>query len=564
MIAYLDGNIIQNPSDTLKNPSIVLRKQTETGEIGFSFTGDLVFSGDQYDYLYQKLVTDINALENKVTLKFVNDCCATPQEYEFSITHKGLKWCENECELNAAAIEKTDADDMLTCLKNTLIWDDYAGFKSKQHPRMSYCNELRPNWMHDVLLILGIATATSILVFVPVIASLILLFNTINAVINWINANLGTSFSNLTFNGQTQIDVNTLTNYYNLLLSVIVGCGRKHPSPLVRDYAINVCGKCGINFKSSILNNSASPYYNTVYVNAPIHKGVLEGDIVTYWLDDNKPLLNGTKFFDELKQIFNADYRIQGTDLIFERKDFFIPITPWLDLTTYTRVNRICWQWSTKQRFSYGSFYYQKDGINWVGSEARNRWGDIVEWNNPYTPLQKGPLEPLIPYAACRFRDDGIDRDVLTSYEWLPSIGNVIKNYKNVMIMNSHNCFTPMLLIWDPNSGVQNGKVDPTAYYFPGYYDSAGNPVGANQFYNYPFWFDETSPGNLYDNFWKIEDPRTSGYQGKDFTAEIQFDCALLDLIDLDGQVITKEGIGKVNEISVNFGTNTMTITGTV
>lgn len=563
MIAYLDTILIKNPAETLQNPSITLRKQTETGEIGFSFTGDLVFTGTEYDYLYSKLVTDANALDNKVVLKFVNDCCGTPQIYQFYISHKGLKWCEGKCELNAVAVEKTQADDLLTCLKNTLIWDDYAGFKSKKHPRMSYCNELRPNWMHDAFLILSIATYTSLLIWLPIIASLVIAFNALNSLISWSNSNLNTNFNTVSIGGQTNIDLNDLQNYNNLLLSAIIGCGRKHPSPLVRDYAINVCGKCGLNFKSSILNNSSSAYFNTVYVNAPIHKGTLETDTTTYWIEDNKPLLNGTKFFDELKGIFNADWKIQGTDLVFERRDYFIPTTPWIDLTTYKKVNQVCWNWSEKTRYSYASFYYQKDGVNWVGGEVRSRWGDIVEWNNPYSTLQKGAFEPLIPYAACRFRDDGIDRDVLTFYEFLPIIGPKLKNYKNVMIMNSHHSYTPMLLIWDGKS-VDNGKVDPTQYYFSGFTDADGNTVGLNQFYNYPFWFNENFPGNLYDNFWSIDDPRKSGYQGKDFTAEIIFDCDVLDAIDLDGQILTSEGIGKAKEISINFATNTLTISGTV
>jgi len=559
MIAYIDNIEVKLPDARLKNPSFVQRRQDETGEKAFSFTGDIDFYGEDYDYLYAKLVSDPNAIKNEVVLKFVNDCCGTPQEYEFTITHESLKWCEGECKLTAAAIERSLTEKKMTCLKNTLIYDDYAGFKSKQHPRIAYCNELRPNWMHDVMILLALATATSLHVWIPLIASLVGIFNLINVVINWMNSNLGTSFGGVTLNGQTSIGIGDIQNYWNLLLSSIVGCGRKHPSPLVRDYANNVCTKCGLTFKSSIYTNPSSDYFNTVYFNAPVDKGTLATDNTTYWLDDNKPLRNGKQFFDEIKLPFNAEWRIVGNDLILERRDYFVPKTPFIDLTTSTLVRSVCWSWSRKTRYSYASFYYQKDGINWVGSEAVTRWGDTVEWNSPYSDLQKGEYLPLIPFAAARFRDDGIDRDVLSAYKNFPLIGPIIQQYDGAMLMNSHHCFTPMLLIWDGNS-VSNAKVSGSNNYYAGF-----PGVGLNQFFNYPMWFNANFPNNLYDRFWAIEDPRTSSFKGKDFEAEFALTCELLDALDIEGQIITSEGISqKINQISINFATNTVVITGTV
>lgn len=563
MLAYLDGNPVAYPNETLTKPNLILRKQDETGDKAYSLTGNLVFTGSDYDYIYAQLKTSATALDNKVELKLVNDCCGTPQVYKFFIQAKTLRWCEGSCELQAGTTENTLAQDQLTCLKNTLIWDDYAGFKSKQHPRFAYCNELRPNWKHDVLLILAVATATSILVFLPLIATVVIVFNIVNSVINWLNSNLGTSFNNITILGQVNISMNDLQGYFNLLTSFIIGCGRKHPSPLVRDYADNVCGKCGITFQSSIFKNSASAYHNTCYFNAPIHKGTLETDTTTYWIDENKPIKSGFQFFDDIASIVNGKWEIVGGNLILERKDYFVPKTPFIDLTDTTKypsdkVN-ICWKWSSKTRYSYANFEYQKDAVNWVGGEAGSRWNDIVEWNNPYSALQKGELKPLFPFTSCRFRDDGIDRDVLSFYKSFPTIGPMIKNYDNVLIMNSHTCYQPMLLIWDPATGVQNAKVDPGAYYFPGY-----PGVALNQFYNYPFWFAEGYTGNLYSNFWYIENPKLSGYQGFEYEAEIMFDCDLLDALDLDGVVKTVEGDGKVTQININFKENKLTISGTV
>jgi hypothetical protein len=68
----------------------------------------------------------------------------------------------------------------------------------------------------------------------------------------------------------------------------------------------------------------------------------------------------------------------------------------------------------------------------------------------------------------------------------------------------------------------------------------------------------------MYDRFWFNENPRESVFQGFDFTAELNFDCALLNVMDLDGTVNTSRGGGKISSIQLDFKTNLMTIKGTV
>ena len=571
MIYYLDNIPVAYTTDTLLNAKFTLRKVTETGDRAVSFTGDLTFTGKDAAYLKAMLVDDPNALENKVVFKAVDDCCDPARVYEFYITHKTLHWCDDTCDVTASADEKSISDDQYTCLQNTMIWDNYAGFKNRVHPRMAYCNELRPNWLHDVLIILIMATWTSFLTIGPVlivIATIIVIINAvisvINIVINALNS-LGASIGNM---NQIDLDNDPTTNAYTefdnwikKLLNSSFGCGRKHPSPLVRDYIENVCTKCGLSFVSSIYNDPSSEYYWAVYVNAPINKGTEENDINTYWIEENQPIKSGLQFLQDLMPVHNAKFEISNSVLTFERRDFFVPKSPFLDLTTIDPeeiTNGICWNWSSRTRYSYASFYYQKDSINWVGGEAIARWGDVVEWNNPYSSLQVGEYKPLVNFAACRFRDDGIDRDVLTFYNNLPTIGTVLRKYGNAMLMNSHNCYLPMLIIWDGQS-TENAAADKFLNR-----NSLGI-VGLNQAYNYPYWFNANYPGNLYDRFHAIENPRRSNFQGFDFEVEVNATCDLIRDMDVDGVVLTPKGPSQGPlTIIVNYENRTLTIKGTV
>ena len=556
MICYLDGNPVLYPNDTLLYPKFTLRRKDDTGDTVISLTGDLEFTDGDRDYIFNKLVTDPNAPNNFVELKFVDDCCATPTTYLFQIKPESLEWCEfNQCTLKAAGVEYSVESQQYACMENTLIYDNYAGFQNQSHPRITYCLEFRPSILQDAMIIICLLLDAILVVLSPIIVVIGIIVTIINAIITFINvlgANLNTIGNNI--NGGV---FNWALNFFQNFNEFFIGCGRRHPSPLVRAYALNVCNKCGIGFQSSIFNDPASDYYNTVYFNAPVKKGV-KSTSSTYWIDENKPLLNGKRFFDEIKQPHNAQWRIKNNTLIFERKDYFQNTAPWVDLTTLTEdeVDSICWSWSGKTKPAYGMFMYTTEAIDAIANEARDRWNDIVEWNSPPNPVQKGEFTVQLPYSAARFRDDGVERDVLSDYHNWPLVGPVISQYGNVMLMNNGTCATPKLLIWDTATPVSEAKV--RIFYPP--------PINAalNQHYNYPYWFDEDTAGNLYDRFWSIENPRSMAFRGFEFKATIVLTCARAAAIDVDGSVNTIYGLGQVTSVDVDYQSGRMTITGTV
>lgn len=586
MKIYIDNRPVFYPGDSLLKPSLTYRRQDEEGFKAFSLTGDLEFTGDDYSYLKSKLWDDPNALNNEVELKFIDDCCSgLIDPFIFSIQAQSLKWCENSCTLTASAVEKSQESESLKCLRNTFIWDNTASnwsdgipFKSRVHPRITYCNEIRPSWQHDFIIICGIIFEVTSVTFWPIIIMLIFSIIPVVNTINFLNNNFAT---NIDIGPLTDVvgksnTVQSYIDYYkdqkNRLLDYIIGCGKKHPSPLVRDYAKNVCAKCGLTFKSSIFDNPGSDYHNTCYHYAPVDKGVSKDDNTTFWIEANQPILTGIDFFEEIKSIVNGEWTIDGNVLTLERKDFFQTKTPWLDLTALQEDEfDICYNWSTKDRPSFGTFLYNKDAINSIGSEALKRWGeDSVEWNSPPLPGQKGNLAPIFKYAACRFRDDGVrlsdgpERDVLTWYEngaFIPAaISMRIRSYKNVVLLNQHLCYSPMLLIWDGKTSPSDARVSGTQF---GQFTN--NPKASpGQYYNYPFWFQKGFTGNLLDRFWEIENPRTLGFQAKQYVATIELTCTMIAAMDLDGMIKTSEGNGKITEIVLDYRANTMQIKGEI
>jgi hypothetical protein len=577
MKVYLDGIPVAFPQDNLLRPTLTLRRKDEDGFKAFNITGDLTFINSDFDYIKQKLWDATNAHTSYILLTFEYVCCSTTQYYRFRITSESVQWCANECSVTVAATEHHEDVERIACLKSTLIADNWNGFQGLTHPRFSYCNEIRPDWLHHSVLILGgIFFVLLIQALTPVLFVLGIIVTVINAIISAVNVLPGVNINLIDFDGDPSTNIfQEMINWKNKILDMLVGCGRKHPSPLIRDYADNVCNKCGLSFQSSIFTNPGSQYFNAAYHFAPVDKGVDPNDTSTYWLPKNEPYYSGFTFFDKLKGIFNGDWYINGNTLIFERRDHAQSTGQWLDLTALDKDSyTCCYEWSKKKRNAYGDFHYSQDSINSVGNEAITRWGDIVEWNQPNpTSSQKGDFKPTIEYAACRFRNDGIDTDILSQYSGInvpgfAPLGAKITQYSTSIILNQHVCFLPMILIWDGNDR-SDARVSP-------YTVLPSHPYGGtNQMYNCVMWFwdhgntaifgDYTNgDNNLYTNFWYIENPRVSGFIGIEYDADVALDCDKLLAMSLDGTVKTSEGIGRVREITLNFKDMTMNIKGEI
>lgn len=563
MIIYLDAHLVINPNNTLLEPKFTIRRKNENREPSIGFSGDIVFTGVDYDYIYNKLVVEPNAINDFIILKFVDNCC-NDKEYIFQIKPESLQWCENSCEINANALEFTEDSKLYACASSTLVWDNWNNFNQQNHPRIPYCLEFRPSVMHDAMIILSILTFSGLSVLIPLVATIIPLVATINLIITAVNTLPSVNISPITIGGFSN-PIQILQwglNQLNQFGAYIVGCNFDHPSPLVRSYINNACQKCGIAFSSSILNDPNNDYWNLAYFSAPIRKGQSQGDYfggLVNLIDNNKPIRTLKTFLDEVAEVFNAEWDIHNGVLRFERKDFFNQQTPWLDLITYDSrlIKSVCYEWTRKTRYALADIKYQKDALDWVGSEAIQRWSDIIEWNNPVNTLQKGILEKTFPFGAARFRDDKLDRDVLADYSWAPfGFGSAIMANDSVMIMNNGTAFLPKLLILEDNFNWQKARIK-SNYTVSGY-----NAV--NHAYNYPMWVDANLTGNLYDRFWQIEDPRNTSFKGFDVTIKIEWTCKALNDVNIDGTVLTNQGLAKVDSIDLDFSNNTMIIKGTL
>lgn len=584
----------QNPIGGLEAPTITKKRGTSKGTNIITYSGDLTFTGSDTEFIKQYLVEHASAIENFIVIHMDDECCGNT--YTFLMQPDTIDWCYGECELTATPKEYSKDNEIFKCLDSKPIFDDT--FASQVHPRIMFCKEVRPDWLQVVMLIAGI-------IFDSVLVTIIPLLIIIQVVVEVFAVTLFI----LTF-GTIGTDIFIDTYFFDAYIhwvgefqKSIVGCGYKTPSPLVREYIANGCSKCGATFESHIYTDPNSDYYNTVYFYNPTTPGLAIDDTNTYWMPENTPLQTTIQFIENQNEIFNADYSIKNGILRFERKDWFENLTPWLDLNGFdaSKIIKECYSFTGDKKFAYASLKYSEDGFDQVGQEALNlHFSDIIEWNSPPSPMQSGVLDLQFPFGPNRYRQDGIgrdagytpalDTDILGGFEWFIGYQPAILASLDYLILSDGHTSLPKLLIWDEASGTQYGKVKkdwntpsynaPVIGQFP---PIPAPPDGLHGIfaYNFPFWLREDAsigdapaypsclqnsiyPGNLYNRFWYIENPRLSLKRQLNMDIEIVWDCDLLNLVDIDGTIRGRQypNNATVEEIVIEYATHRMSIKG--
>ena len=463
-IVFLNG--IQLPSDEVEGTrSLTINITVEderNGRQSKAMSGELTFYGSAYAAIKAAIIDDPGGKMVDLPLDIYEDC-STPNILVFRGVLKGntVGWCDDGCSCTGTAVEKTEQTDAMDCIMSTLIADNRNGFRSQQHPRMSYCDDPRPGAMHQTLLILGAILKTIMLALTPVVIIMTVIVSVINLIIDAVNVLPGVNIDHIDFDGDSS--TNLLDEWQNLQTKLelnMIGCARKHPSPLVRSYILNVCSICNLNFQSSVLNTPGNPYYNSVLFSAPVMEGSKDGS--TTYIDDNEPIKTLDVFLDELADVFNAGWRIQGTILRFERIDQLPPSAPWIDLDTLKAQKRligdVCYNWQTEDIPAFAMIGFMQDMSDGVGNEARKRYEHVFEWNNPFNPAQRGEQRLTFQYGMLRQRNDG-GPDGLKGWEQAPLnfyYPSIASTTQYIQLMRG-TASMPKLLIWDGN--MSNGRV---------------------------------------------------------------------------------------------------------
>lgn len=510
-------------------------------------SGSLIIEGEAYRFIRSWLVDNVAAPINTIDVQIEHVGCGTYDDWV--IKSKQITWCEGEiCEFS---VNLQQLDPAYQCIQKTLISDNWQGMFQKQptngkkHPRFTYCNEVKPNgmmvmlwWISSVLVTLFIILA---IILTPIINTIMAVIGVILSIIDAISWLFGGSpdFDD-NFNFFDPFDaISSIGSFY----VESSGCGRLHPAPLIRDYIDNVCKKCGVRvdaitapiFYAETINIQTgaerqdgakvreNPHYNACYLNAPVARGIRifnnlfsnDENTVDFYVEQNRPILALDMFLDELKTLYNAEWRLinVGTEptLYFWRKDWYELGSPILDFSSNGEdrikiLQGVCFSWLDKKQHAYMRGLYSQDASDTCGNEALGRMNDIISFGDvTNNPTYDGELDKTSQYfSGTRFRLDGVSRDyiadamqvVLNGSALNPTIPAIMKNFivpamekyaDYALLMSGENCILPKVLIWDVGSGFEYAKAIRNKSTFPDNGSSYPLPEPASYYNPYGF-----------------------------------------------------------------------------
>lgn len=477
-------------------------------------SGSIEVEGAAYEFLKEWCEDHVAARLNEVEVRVEDTSCGLYSGW--TIGSRDIDSCEDSnCTYSVVLRQR---EDPYHCVQNTIISDNWQGWfqkdptEGKLHPRFNYCNEIRPNGLLIVIwYLLGFISA----IVITVMLSIIISTGNIGGILTWIfkklRIKLPKILEGLIIPGSD--DLTAIKKQLRTMYIEAAGCGRVHPAPLIRDYIENVCKKCGVKVDeytapiffsqtlrspkgdfieaSSGVKNGNNPHYNACYLNAPLHKGVrlysgvgnlldpgINEDTSTFYITGNRPLLALSDFLDQLKTLYNADWRIRYVKgepyLYFWRKDWFYNTEPVYDFSIGAddrdkMLEGVCFSWNEITYPAYTQGLYTADAVDLSGNEAKSQMGGYASFGDESNKLMEGELRKQTEYfGATRFRLDGSGTDYLydsmqqlvnsqilqpNTEPQMKYVNNWIRGHVNYgLLLKDDTCSLPKVLIWDGGS----------------------------------------------------------------------------------------------------------------
>lgn len=467
----INGKRIPTPEDFKIEYS--LDETSNTVVIAASSPVDI--DGKLATYVRDVFFDSCDSINNRVPIFYDPGC---GQVYKFDVTYEGVRYCPEEC-TSQVRLQMIEDKKCYNYFKETVFWkngwyeDVIAG--NIEVPKMKYT--LQP--------------------------------------------------SEFLFYMRTRGSV-----VFGLLLSFLDGAigGKKYRTcPLLRQVIEYHAAKCDLKFSSSILQGD---YRNLVMFEPIAEKGKYWQRRTAYPGYDAESSTNWTvaQILDNLKPVFNAEWRIIDNVLYFERYDFF---EDFRDMKLLDVVNQkgcideeVCYTYFVPSKCAYGRFSYASDSVDLEGMKAlKPMYDDIVEWNDPPSQWQEGECETKLEFGPVRFTrgrvsgtgdGDDIDGDDVFEYSvdrfragygvGFPTlISSTAPSVDHIPILENDIAEYPKLILlqdnYNPDDATPIRRLISTGL--------LGQPPMGIYDYNYPLYFDaEYSEPELYQRFHYIDNPR--------------------------------------------------------
>lgn len=563
----LNGIPITGRVDGLSDFTLNYSRDSETGRTQKSFSNDLTFYDDGFNIINPILIANNQGLNNSIRVEIWDSCCNAVVFNDLIIRGDSIDFCSGDCFVKCRVTRQDPDERIYDCLRTLELSDNRNGFfNNTPFPNIAYCDELRPQWLMITLFYIALGFLASfygiligLISFVATISAIVLaicgILKIIENILNsipTINVNWTPPFCDDLLKDPFKY-VKEIGGFVDKILENIIGCGRKHPSPLYRDYIQNACTICGINsFSSSILNNPNSEYYNAVYFHAPVKPG---RRTPPNYIFENRPMYTVDSWLSLIAKDFNSGWWVDNGILYFERNDYYLSQAPIYDAVanaaTGDILDGVCFSYNETKLYASRTVETTLDGLDETGNEAQEEYRAFLNFQQlyGYNPNWTDHEPRRLHYAPARFRNDGIEPDILSDFGTIPLVNFLafqnLTNTGEYLLMSKSIASSPKMLIWDASKGRQTAIV---------------KDYGANYGRNFPAKADYAPfPVQQMYDFHRIDDPMQNPFRMWSAELTVRMSCPLLQQLSVNRTVRLRTPYGavvnaRILQIQANMG----------
>ena len=357
MRLFINGTEYTGETDGLDDFTLELGLNESTKTVGKLLRSQMIATGQLYDVLKGYFFANCDSWIKSMKALFRIDICGGIN-IDSEITSEGIEWCPDKGEISFNMKSGDQVSKAYDRLDSEYVWEN--GFiEQNDTPIVYYVDQ--PNWMQLVLLYFSIPIRV--------------ILDTISGIIK--------SLCEAVTLGFGKCDINFTNDVFKNFDTWISGTGRWGVAPLVREMLDYQCQQVGLKFKSSILIDQSSEYYNLALFcltggEHGTYKNTSRPEVVRVF-NINTPLYTSVQLLQELSQVFNADFRIIGDTLCFERKDYFdkIRTNKIFNIKDVCLEGDFCISYNTSDACSYGEYAYQQDVFDGEGNKMlKKRYSD--------------------------------------------------------------------------------------------------------------------------------------------------------------------------------------------
>jgi hypothetical protein len=371
----------------LNDLEIELGLDTTTKTVGKQLSSDITVEGAAYELLNNFFFANCDSWEKSIKAVFKTSICGGIA-IDCEITSEGVEKNIRKPQITFNLKSNNTENKAFNRLDSELITDN--GFIETNDTSIHYYVD-QPNFLQWALLLLT--------------ASIRVIFNTLDGILKTLCEAVSLGFG--------KCDINITGAIFNKFDTWITGSGRWAAAPLVREMINYQCQQVGLTFVSSIINDPSSSRYNMsmICLTAGEHgdyKDTSKPEIARV-LKANEPLLTTIDLLRELSTVFNADYRIIGNKLYFERIDFFdkLRTSKVFNIKDVCIEDDVMLSYNTSDACAYGDYKYTQDAFDQEGNiTLRIHYQGKEDFNSPYNPAQKGKCTRQMDFGPSRFMFD--------------------------------------------------------------------------------------------------------------------------------------------------------------